>query len=126
MVAPKNPMNKKGRAAAGKKVTAEKAAKLAAERAATKKAVVEGAQLALPLPGPAKLRAAGRAIKAVAKGKKIPKPTPPGMAKHYADQARAILAEPNPHKRKRMSRNIKPFVPTIPGLKKTKKKKKGK
>lgn len=124
MVAPKNPMNKKGRAAAGKKVTAKKAAELAAERAATKKFVSEAVQMAIPIPTK-KLKMAGKAIKAVVKGRKAPKPTPPGMAKHYADQARAILAEPNPHKRKRMSRNIKPFVPTIPGLNKTKKKKKG-
>jgi len=121
MPRPKNPMNKKGRAAAGKKVTAAKAAQLAAERAATKKVVVEAVQMAIPIPTK-KLRLAGRAIKAVAKGRKVPKPTPPGMAKHYADQARAILAEPDPAKRKKMSRNIKPFVPTIPKLNKTRKK----
>jgi hypothetical protein len=121
MPAPKNPMNKKGRAAAGKKVVAKKAAELAAERAATRKAVAEAAQMALPIPTK-KLKAAGKLIRAVAKGKPARKPTPPGMAKHYADQARAILAEPNPHKRKRMSRNIKPFVPTIPKLNKTRKK----
>ena len=123
MVAPKDPF-KGGRKKAGEKVTAKKAAELAAERAATKKFVVEAAQLAIPIPTK-KLKLAGKAIKAVAKGRKTPKPTPPGMAKHYADQARAILAEPNPHKRKRMSRNIKPFVPTIPGMNKTRKKKKG-
>ena len=121
MVAPKNPMNKKGRAAAGKKVVAKKAAELAAERAATRKAVVEAAQMALPIPTK-KIKLAGKAIKAVAKGRKAPKPTPPGVAKHYADQARAILAEPDPAKRKRMTRNIKPFVPTIPKLNKTRKK----
>lgn len=120
MVAPKDPF-KGGRKKAGKKVVAKKAAELAAERAATRKAVVEAAQLAIPIPTK-KLKMAGKAIKAVAKGKKAPKPTPPGMAKHYADQARAILAEPDPAKRKRMSRNIKPFVPTIPKLNKTRKK----
>lgn len=124
MVAPKDPF-KGGRKKAGQRVTEKKAAELAAERAATKKFVVEAAQLAIPIPTK-KLKLAGKAIKAVAKGKKQPKPTPPGVAKHYADQARAILAEPDPHKRKRMTRNIKPFVPTIPGMNKTRKKKKGK
>lgn len=121
MVAPKNPMNKKGRAAAGKKVTAKKAAELAAERAATKKFVVEAAQMAIPIPTK-KLKMAGKAIKAVVKGKPVKKATPPRVAKHYADQVRAILAEPNPAKRKRMTNNIKPFTPTIPKLNKTRKK----
>lgn len=112
---------KQGMKSAGKKLVAKKAAELAAERAATRKAVVEAAQMALPIPTK-KIKLAGKAIKAVAKGRKAPKPTPPGVAKHYADQARAILAEPDPAKRKRMSRNIKPFVPTIPKLNKTRKK----
>ena len=121
MTPPKDPF-KGGRKKAGKKVTAARLAKEAAERATIKKAISEGVQLAIPLPGPAKLKLAGKAIKAVVKGKKVAKATPPGMAKHYADQARAILAEPNPAKRKKMSRNIKPFVPTIPKLNKTRKK----
>ena len=120
MVAPKDPF-KGGKKKAGKKVTAAKAAQAAAERAAVRKAVVETAQMAIPIPTK-KLRLAGKAIKAVAKGRKAPKPTPPGVAKHYADQARAILKETDPAKRARMTRNIKPFVPTIPKLNKTRKK----
>lgn len=123
MVAPKDPF-KGGRKKAGKKLAAERAAKEAAERAALKKAAFEAAQLAIPIPTK-KLKAAGKAIKAVVKGKKVAKPTPPGVAKHYADQARAILKETDPNKRKRMTRNIKPFTPTIPKLNKTRKKKKG-
>lgn len=124
MVAPKDPFGK-GRKKAGKKVAAERAAKEAAERAMIKKAALETAQLAIPIPTK-KLRLAGKAIKAVAKGKAARKPTPPGVAKHYADQARAILKETDPEKRARMTRDIKPFVPTIPKLNKTRKKKKGK
>ena len=120
MVAPKDPF-KGGRKKAGKKVTAAKAAQAAAERAAVRKAVVETAQMAIPIPTK-KLRLAGKAIKAVVKGKPVKKATPPGVAKHYADQVRAILAEPNPAKRKRMTNNIKPFTPTIPKLNKTRKK----
>lgn len=120
MVAPKDPF-KGGRKKAGKKVTADKLAKEAAERAAIKKAAFEAAQMAIPIPTK-KLKMAGKAIKAVAKAKAVRKPTPPGMAKHYSNQIRAILAEPNPAKRKRMTRNIKPFVPTIPKLNKTRKK----
>lgn len=124
MVAPKDPF-KGGRKKAGKKLAAEQAAKEAAERAAIKKAAFEAAQLAIPIPTK-KLKLAGKAIKAVVKGKPVKKATPPGVAKHYSDQVRAILAEPDPAKRKRMTRNIKPFVPTIPKLNKTRKKKKGK
>lgn len=120
MVAPKDPF-KGGRKKAGKKLVAEQAAKEAAERAAIKKAAFEAAQMAIPIPTK-KLKLAGKAIKAVVKGKPVKKATPPGVAKHYADQVRAILAEPNPAKRKRMTNNIKPFTPTIPKLNKTRKK----
>lgn len=112
---------KQGMKSAGKKVTADKAAKEAAERAAIRKAAIETAQMAIPIPTK-KLKMAGKAIKAVVKGKPVKKATPPGVAKHYADQVRAILAEPNPAKRKRMTNNIKPFTPTIPKLNKTRKK----
>ena len=86
------------------------------------KAASEVVQLAMPLPLP-KVRGAAKVVKAAAK--KVRKPTPPGVARHYATQVRAILEETNPANKKRMTRNIKPFTPTIPKLNKTRKKKKG-
>jgi hypothetical protein len=111
MAQPK-PFNQ-SRKGAGKKLAKTQAKRLAATSVA-RNAIAEGVQLALPIPGPKKAKAAIKGTKAAIRtGAKIltqvtrkSKPASPEKVKQVASGTRKMLAEKDPAKRIAMAKRL--------------------
>jgi hypothetical protein len=112
MAAPKDPF-KSGKAKAGKRVVKAEAARLAKTSGASR-AIAEGVQMALPIPGPKKAKAAVKGakaavrtgVKAVTAVTKKKKPASPERVKEVASGARKMLAEKDPARRIAMAKRL--------------------
>jgi len=112
MAAPKDPF-KSGKAKAGKKLAKTQAKRLATTSVA-RNAIATGVQLALPIPGPKKAKAAVKGakaavrtgVKAVTAVTKKRKPASPERVKEVASGARKMLAEKDPARRIAMAKRL--------------------